>query len=69
MLQTANQPMQRERVFTVRLSPAESERLDRLAEHYGLTAAGLLRFLLKRESDAVLPPLPPSHTKPTRRTK
>jgi hypothetical protein len=39
----------RERMFTMRLSEDESHRLDRLAGHYGLNAAGLFRMLLKRE--------------------
>jgi hypothetical protein len=39
----------RERMFTMRLSAEESARLDALAEHYGLNAAGLIRMLLKKE--------------------
>ena len=43
----------RERMFTMRLSEEEAKRLDRLAAHYGLNAAGVIRFLLKREDDAI----------------
>jgi predicted DNA binding CopG/RHH family protein len=39
----------RERMFTMRLSEEESTRLDKLAAHYGLNAAGLIRMLLKKE--------------------
>lgn len=43
----------RERLFMLRLSKEESDRLERLAEHYSLPGAGVLRMLLKREDDAV----------------
>ncbi len=36
----------RERMFTMRLSEEESARLDRVAAHYGLNAANLIRMLL-----------------------
>lgn len=41
----------RERLFTMRMSLEEGERLDDVAKHYGLNAAGLLRMLVKREHD------------------
>jgi len=45
----------RERLFTMRMSDEESQRLDALAKHYALNAAGVLRMLVKREYDAVQP--------------
>ncbi len=41
----------RERLFTMRMSLEEGTRLDEVAKHYGLNAAGLLRMLVKREHD------------------
>jgi antitoxin component of RelBE/YafQ-DinJ toxin-antitoxin module len=46
-------PMVQRKMFTVRLSEDEQARLDLVATHYGLTAAGVLRMLLKREEDAI----------------
>ena len=43
----------RERMFTMRLSDEESARLESVAAHYGLNAAGVLRMLVKREADAL----------------
>jgi predicted DNA-binding protein len=43
----------RERQMNVRLSPEEAERLDALAERYGLSGPNVVRMLIKRESDAV----------------
>lgn len=43
--------MARERLFTVRMSDEENKRLERVAESYGLNAAGVVRMLLKREAD------------------
>lgn len=43
----------RERLFTMRLSDEEYARLDAVAKHYALNAAGLLRMLVKREADAI----------------
>ena len=50
-MQTA--PDVREKLFTIRMNPEETARLEMLAEHYGLTAAGVVRMLLKREADSV----------------
>ena len=46
-------PMVQRKMFTVRFSEEEQARLDLIASHYGLTAAGVLRMLLKREEDAL----------------
>lgn len=43
----------REKLFTMRMSEEESLRLDAVARHYGLNAAGVIRMLVKREHDAV----------------
>ena len=43
----------RDRLFNMRLSDDESARLDRIAAHYGLNAAGVIRMLLKREDDTI----------------
>ena len=53
----ANRAMQtadvREKLFTIRMNEDETARLEMLAEHYGLTAAGVVRMLLKREADTI----------------
>jgi predicted DNA-binding protein len=43
----------REKLFTMRMSDEESTRLDTVAKHYGLNAAGVLRMLVKREYDSI----------------
>lgn len=43
----------RAKTFNIRFSDEEWRRLDRVAEHYALTAAGVIRMLLKREVDAI----------------
>lgn len=40
-------------LFTMRMSGAERARVERVARHYGLNAAGVVRLLLKREDDAI----------------
>ena len=40
----------RERMFTMRLSKEESDRLDALAEHFGINAVGIIRMLLKEKA-------------------
>ncbi len=41
------------KMFTIRFSDEESERLAVVAKHYALTAAGVVRMLVKREADAI----------------
>ena len=69
-MQTA--PM-RERQLNIRLSDQEAARLDRVAEHYGLNAAGVIRMLVKREHDAIVastpPPAPSTPPPPTAKKK
>ncbi len=43
----------REKLFTMRMSDEESSRLDAVAKHYGLNAAGVIRMLVKREHDGL----------------
>ena len=59
-------PAMRERLFTMRMSNEEWERADRLASHYGLNLAGLIRMVLKeRERDLGLTPPPSPAPLPT----
>lgn len=39
--------------FEAKFSDEEIDRLRRLAKHYGLGAAALIRMLLKKEDDAL----------------
>jgi uridine phosphorylase len=43
----------REKQLNIRLSPEEAQRLDRIASHYGLSSAAVLRMLVKREDDSI----------------
>lgn len=43
----------REKLFTMRMSIEEDERLAAVAQKYALNAAGLIRMLVKREFDAL----------------
>lgn len=45
--------MVREKQLNIRLSEAESARLEWLAEHYGTTVAMVVRMLAKRDADAL----------------
>lgn len=55
----------RERMFTMRLSKEESERLDALAAHFGLNGAGVIRMMLKEKARelGVDPPASPAAVK------
>ena len=44
--------MIRLKLFTIRMSPAERARAERVAKHYSLNVAGVIRMLLKREDDS-----------------
>lgn len=63
-----NDEMARERLFTMRFGSEESERLDRVAKHYGLNASGVIRMLLKREDDAIGKPAVAPPSVPKRRS-
>jgi hypothetical protein len=43
----------RERQLNIRLSEEEADRLERVAEHYGLNVPSLIRMLVKREDDKI----------------
>ncbi|HKY39246.1 MAG TPA: hypothetical protein VJN18_25085 [Polyangiaceae bacterium] len=53
MKRYAADPTMREKQLNVRLSPEEAARLEAVAEHYSLSAAAVLRMLVKREHDAL----------------
>jgi len=44
----------REKQLNIRLSPEEAARLEAVAEHYSLSAAAVLRMLVKREHDSLV---------------
>ena len=50
----------RAKTFNIRFSEEELARLDLVAQHYALTAAGVIRMLVKREADAIAPKAPPA---------
>jgi hypothetical protein len=51
-MQTAA-PLAREKLFNMRMSVEEWDRLDSLAKHYGLNAAGIVRMLVKERCDTL----------------
>ena len=57
----------RGKVFNVRLSDEEWERVNRLADGYGLSAASLFRMLLKAEERRVAQPEPQTHPEAAKR--
>lgn len=59
----------RQRIFNMRLSDEEGARLDKLASHYGINAAELIRMLLKREEKTVDGAAPAGSNKPKRKTR
>jgi predicted DNA-binding protein len=46
--------MAREKLFNMRMSEDEQARLEALASHYALNAAGVIRMLIKREADRLV---------------
>lgn len=59
----------RQRIFNMRLSDDEGARLDKIADHYGINAAELIRMLLKREEKALVAEATTKEHKPKRRTR
>ena len=57
----------RERLFTMRMSDEEHARLDAVAKHFALNAAGVVRMLVKREFDALAIAVP--EPKPAKKSK
>jgi antitoxin component of RelBE/YafQ-DinJ toxin-antitoxin module len=45
--------MTKERRLNVRIGDEDRERLERVAAHYTLSVAGVIRMLTKREDDAI----------------
>lgn len=45
--------LMRDRLFNMRMSVDEFDRLDALVRHYGIPASNVVRMLLKREADAL----------------
>lgn len=43
----------REKVFNMRMSAEEWARIEAVSSHYALNAAALIRYLVKREADAL----------------
>lgn len=43
----------REKQLNIRLSPEEAARLEMVADYYSLSAAAVLRMLVKREHDSI----------------
>lgn len=59
----------RAKTFNIRFSEEELARLDSVAEHYALTAAGVIRMLIKREADGIAAKAPPAPTSKPKRAK
>jgi hypothetical protein len=62
VMQTAE--IVRAKTFNIRFSDEELARLDLVAEHYALTAAGVIRMLVKREADSIAAGRPASPSSP-----
>ena len=43
--------MARDRQFTMRFSPAEMARLEKVAKHYGISKSDVCRMIVKQEDD------------------
>lgn len=58
----------RAKTFNIRFSDEEWARLDIVSGHYGITAAGVIRMLVKREADVLrgIVPAKPASKKPSR---
>lgn len=55
----------REKLFTIRMSPEELSRLERVAGKFGISSAAVVRMLIKREADT----LEPTNTQPAKPAK
>jgi antitoxin component of RelBE/YafQ-DinJ toxin-antitoxin module len=63
-------PVPRGRLLNMRVNDDEWQRLNRLAEHYGVNVSAVIRMLAKRESAALgLEPKTPSTPPPKPRRK
>lgn len=59
----------REKLFTMRMNADEAEQMKAVGTHYGLSAAALIRFLLKREARSIAKQESPSPTAKARKAK
>lgn len=59
----------RAKTFNIRFSEEEEARLELVAAHYAITAAGAIRMLIKREADAIAAKAPPPAPSSKPRTK
>ena len=57
----------RDKPFNIRVSAEEWQRLEALAKHYGLNVASTIRFLAKRDADALGITAAPVQAKPTKK--
>jgi len=55
--------MPKERRLNVRIGDEDHERLERVAAHYTLSVAGVIRMLAKREDDAIAMKRPPTKSR------
>jgi predicted DNA-binding protein len=46
--------VRRTRQFAIRLSDDERNRLDRLAEHYGIDVPSVIRMVIKKDYDLIV---------------
>ncbi len=46
--------MAKERLITIRLDDEEHERFEKVASAYGIDVSATIRFLMKREEDALM---------------
>jgi predicted DNA-binding protein len=57
----------REKQTSIRLTPEEAERLALVARHHGMTGPQVIRWLIRREEQAIQASTPPSA--PSKRRK
>lgn len=59
----------REKTFNIRMSAEETERLEAVATHHGLTAASVIRMLVKHEAEKIgFKPSATPAAKPSKKT-
>lgn len=46
--------MKREKLYNFRVSEEEMARFERVARHFGLSMAQMIRMLVKQEADAIV---------------
>ena len=53
----------KDKTFNIRLGADDTERLERLSEHYALGISSVIRMLVKQAADALPPPEKPKRKK------